>query len=89
MTGIDDGTLKEWLSSGRSNLVNIMLKNAKNSVVSSFENSKLPLLRLAAGNYKYQLDKPLQEREAVAAVEVLPDLLAIAEDKKGITDETN
>lgn len=84
MTGIDEGTLKEWLSSGKSDLFNFMIKNAKNSVVSSFENSRVPLLRLAGANYKYQLDKPVQERQEAAAVEVLPDLSALMDRKKAL-----
>ena len=89
MTGIDEGTLKEWLSCGKSDLFNFMLKNAKNNVVSSFENSKVPLLKLASANYKYKLQTPLEEREQQAAVEVLPDLLTIAQDKKALPGAEN
>ena len=84
MTGIDEGTLKEWLSCGKSDLFNFMLKNAKNTVVSSFENSKTPLLKLAGANYKYKLNTPLEERTEQAAVEVLPDLKALTERKKAL-----
>ena len=83
MTGIDDETLKEWLSCGKSKLYNFMIKNAKNNVVSSFENSKLPLLRLAGANYKYQLDKPVLDRQEEITAESLPDLLQLpGTDKK-------
>jgi hypothetical protein len=84
MTGVDDGTLKNWLSSGRSLLANKMLENAKKSVVSSFENSKQPLLKLAGANYKYKLNTPLEERAEVAAVDVLPDLTALTQRKQGV-----
>ena len=87
MTGIDFNTIQDWLSSGRSNLYSTMLKNAKNSVVSSFENSKLPLLRLASANYKYQIDKPMTDRTAAAAVDVLPDLLQLSDTKKQVTED--
>jgi len=89
MTGIDEGTLKEWLSCGKSDLFNFMLKNAKNNVVSSFENSKVPLLKLASANYKYKLQTPLEEREQQTSVEVLPDLLTIAQDKKALPNGLN
>lgn len=84
MTGVDDGTLKNWLSSGRSLLANKMLENAKKSVVSSFENSKQPLLKLAGANYKYKLNTPLEERAEVAAVDVLPDLTALTQRRQGV-----
>lgn len=84
MTGIDEGTLKEWLSSGKSDLFNFMIKNAKNSVVSSFENSKQPLLKLAGANYKYKLNTPLEDRQEAAAVDVLPDLQALTQRKTGV-----
>ena len=86
MTGLDDHTLKNWLSSGRSELLQVMLKNAKNNTVSRFENSRNPLLSLASANYKYQLDKPVTERTEAAAVEVLPDLLQLTDGKKGLPE---
>ena len=77
-SGIDKETLLEWLSSGRSNLYKKALENSKNTVLSGFENSQVPILRLAAGNYKYKLNTPIQEHQEAAAVDVLPDLLAIS-----------
>lgn len=82
MTGIDEGTFKRWLSCGKTDLFNVMLKNAKNATIARFENSRNPLLSLASANYKYQLDKPVQERQEAAAVEVLPDLSALMDRKK-------
>ena len=77
MTGIDEGTLYNWLSSGVSNLLKTIKENAKNNVLSEFENGSIPILKLASANYKHGLTTPLQEREQVAAVEVLPDLLQL------------
>ena len=88
MTGIDYNSLQEWLTSGRSNLITIMLKNAKDSAVSRFENSRNPILSLAAANYKYQLQTPEQVRESVVAVDVLPDLLALSANTKKALPET-
>ena len=79
LTGIDLNTLTEWLTSGRSNLLRMMRENAKNSIVSRFENSNAPLLQLAAANYKYQLNTPQQEREKAVVLDVLPDLLALSD----------
>ena len=79
LIGIDLNTLTEWLTSGRSNLLRIMRENAKNSIVSRFENSNTPLLQLAAANYKYQLNTPQQEREKAVVLDVLPDLLALSD----------
>lgn len=79
MIGIDYETLQEWLSSGRSNLLTLMLKNAKNNTIARFENSPVPILRLAAGNYKYNLDKPIQEHTQAGVIESLPDLLALTD----------
>lgn len=89
-SGIDKETLLEWLSSGRSNLYKKALENSKNTVLSGFENSQVPILRLAAGNYKYKLNTPTQEHQEAAAVDVLPDLLAISGTKeKALTDSKN
>ncbi len=82
MTGIGENTLREWLSCGYSDLFSNMLKNAKNNTIARFENSRNPLLSLASANYKYNIDKPLQEHTAAAAVDVLPDLLALSQDQK-------
>ena len=76
-SGIEERTLKEWLSSGRTDLFNTMLKNAKNTVVSRFENSRVPLLQLAAANYKYNINQHEATREGAPVLEVLPDLLAL------------
>lgn len=76
-SGIDVNTLQEWLSSGKSNLLNIMRKNAKNTVISSFENSPVPLLKLAAANYKYNINQHETTHEGAPVLEVLPDLLAL------------
>lgn len=80
MTGMDDKTVREWLRLGRSSLLNTMLKNAKNSTVARFENSRNPLLSLAAANYKYRLNEPTQERQQDAQIEALPDLLALVQE---------
>ena len=82
MTGLDKNTLHEWLTSGRSRLQLTMLENAKNNTLARFENSRNPILSIAAANYKYQLQTPEQAREAVVAVDVLPDLLALADNTK-------
>ena len=80
----------EWLSSGRSFLYKKALENSKNTVLSGFENSQVPILRLAAGNYKYKLNTPTQEHQEAAAVDVLPDLLAISGTKeKALPDTQN
>ena len=81
-SGIDKETLLEWLSSGRSQIYKKALENSKNTVLSGFENSQVPILRLAAGNYKYRLNTPTQEHQEAAAVDVLPDLLAISGTKE-------
>lgn len=78
-SGIEERTLKEWLSSGVNDLFKIMSENAKNTVISNFENSPVPLLKLAAGNYKYNLDKPVQEHTAQGIIDSLPDLLALTD----------
>ena len=78
MTGIDRNTVQEWLSSGRSFLLRTMLENAKNTAVSRFENSRNPILSLAAANYKYGLNTPEKEVATTPVLDVLPDLLQIA-----------
>ena len=83
-SGIDEPRLKEWLSAGVSDVYKIATEKAKNSVVSSFENSQVPLLKLAGANYKYKLNTPLEERAEVAAVDVLPDLQALTQRKMGV-----
>lgn len=82
LSGIDVNTLQEWLSSGRSNLLNIMQKNAKNSTIARFENSPAPLLNLAAANYKYNINQHETTREGAPVLETLPDLLALPKDQK-------
>ena len=82
LVGIDYGTLTEWLTSGRSNLLKKARENNKKAVITKFENSGAPLLQLAAGNYKHGLNTPQQERTEAAALDVLPDLLALTENKK-------
>ena len=86
LTGISEKTFKEWLTSGRSDLYNIMYENAKKGVISRFENSKNPLLSLASANHKYNLDKPIQENMQGAVLDVLPDLLALTDQRKELTD---
>ena len=81
-SGIDVNTLQDWLSSGRSNLLNIMRKNAKNSTIARFENSSAPLLNLAAANYKYNINQHENTHEGAPVLEVLPDLLALPQDQK-------
>lgn len=89
-SGIDRETLLEWLSSGKSVLYKKAIENSKNTVLSGFENSQVPILRLAAGNYKYKLNTPIQEHQEAAAVDVLPDLLAISGTKENaLTDSKN
>jgi hypothetical protein len=63
-----------------------MQDNAKNTVISRFENSPVPLLQLAAANHKYRLAEPVQERTEAAAVDVLPDLLALSDAQKLLND---
>ena len=82
MSGIDEGTLKEWLSCGKTDLFNIMLKNAKNATIARFENSRNPLLSLASANYKYNINTPSNDRQEAAAVDVLPDLLQLTKNQK-------
>lgn len=82
MTGISENILREWLSSGYCDLYNTIIKNAKNSTIARFENSRVPLLQLAAANHKYNLATPENTRQEAAAVEVLPDLLALPETEK-------
>lgn len=80
-SGIDEATLREWLSSGRSALFSKIIKNAKNTVVSKFENSRVPILQLAAANYKYSLNTEHQaDRDSGQVLEALPDLLALPDD---------
>ena len=85
-SGIGEHTLKLWLSSGVSDVYKIALENSKNAVVSDFENSKVPLLKLAAGNYKYKLNTPMNERQEVTSIEVLPDLLQLTDSKKTLPE---
>ena len=82
LSGIDVNTLQDWLSSGKSNLLNIMRKNAKNSTIARFENSPTPLLNLAAANYKYNINQHETAHEGAPVLEVLPDLLALPQDQK-------
>ena len=82
LSGIDVNTLQEWLSSGRSNLLNVMRKNAKNSTIARFENSPAPLLNLAAANYKYNINQHETTHEGAPVLEALPDLLALPKDQK-------
>lgn len=86
MTGIENTTFMEWLSSGRTNLFKTMQENAKNTVISRFENSPVPLLQLAAANHKYRLAEPVKERTEAVAVDVLPDLLALSDAQKLLND---
>lgn len=86
MIGIDEGTLYNWLSSGVSMLLKTIKENAKNNVLSEFENGGIPILKLASANYKHGLTTPIQEREAQAAVDVLPDLQALTERKKSASN---
>lgn len=87
LSGIDVNTLQEWLSSGKSNLLNIMRKNAKNSTIARFENSPTPLLNLAAANYKYNINQHETTHEGAAVLEALPDLLALPGAEKSHTIE--
>lgn len=82
-SGIDEVTLREWLSCGRTPLFNKIIKNAKNTVVSRFENSRVPILQLAAANYKYSINTDHQaDRDSGQVLEALPDLLALPDDDK-------
>lgn len=78
-SGIEERTLKEWLSSGVNDLFKIMSENAKNTVISNFENSPVPLLKLAAGNYKYKLNNPVDDHTPAGIIDSLPDLLALTD----------
>ena len=89
MTGLDEGTLYNWLSSGVCDILKTIKENAKNNVLSEFENGGIPILKLASANYKHGLTTPLQEREAVAAVDVLPDLKALTDRKKALPTPEN
>lgn len=83
MTGIDEATTRDWLSCGRSNLVNTMLKNAKSATINRFDNSSVPILNLAAANYRYRLNTEsdaAKEEEMIS--DSLPDLLALPSAKK-------
>lgn len=82
MIGMGINTLKEWLSSGRSDLLKIMQENAKNDTISRFENSTTPLLNLAAGNYKYKLNEAQTDNTPAGIIATLPDLLALPDSKK-------
>ena len=84
LTGLSDHTLKEWLSSGFCDVFKDMLENGKKSTIARFENSTVPILNLAAGNYKYKLNTPLEDRQEAAAVDVLPDLTALTQRKQGL-----
>jgi hypothetical protein len=77
MVGIEEHTLREWLSSGYSPLFKIMQENAKKDTVARFENSTVPLLNLAAANYKYNINQHENTHEGAPVLEVLPDLLAL------------
>lgn len=81
-SGIEERTLKEWLSFGRTDLFNTIIKNAKNSTIARFENSRVPLLQLAAANYKYNINQHETTREGAPVLETLPDLLALPQDQK-------
>lgn len=89
MTGIEEARLYEWLSSGTSDLLKTIKENAKNNVLTEFENSSIPILKLASANYKHGLTTPLQEREVQAAVDVLPDLKALTDRKKALPTPEN
>ena len=86
-SGISERTLKEWLSSGYCDIYKTASENAKNAVVSRFENSSVPLLNLAAGNYKYKLDKPADDHTPAGIIETLPDLLSLTDAQKALTDK--
>ena len=78
MVGIDDTVFKEWLSQGRTDLINTMLKNARNATISSFDNSNVPILKLASANYRYKLNSEASEDQEQAMItDHLPDLLAL------------
>lgn len=85
-SGIEERTLKEWLSSGINDLFKIMSQNAKNTVISNFENSPVPLLKLAAGNYKYKLNEAQTDNTPAGIIDTLPDLLALPETKNALPD---
>lgn len=84
MTGIEEARLYEWLSSGTSVLLKTIKENAKNNVLTEFENSSIPILKLASANYKHGLTTPQQEKEVQAAVDVLPDLQALTQRRQGL-----
>lgn len=83
-SGIEERTLKEWLSSGVNDLFKIMSENAKNTVISSFENSPVPLLKLAAGNYKYKLNEARPDHTPAGIIDSLPDLLSLPDAQKAL-----
>jgi len=83
MTGIDDKSLKEWLSNGQSDILNVMLKNAKNATITRFDNSSVPILNLASANYRYKLNtESAEDKERDMIADSLPDLLALPSAKK-------
>ena len=79
MVGIEEHTIREWLSSGYSPLYKIMQENAKKDTVARFENSPVPILRLAAGNYKYKLNEAQTDHTPAGIIDTLPDLLALTD----------
>lgn len=87
MIGMGINTLKEWLSSGRSDLLKIMQENAKNDTISRFENSTTPLLNLAAGNYKYKLNEAQTDNTPAGIIATLPDLLSLPDAQKALIDK--
>lgn len=83
MVGIDEATTMAWLSDGRSNLVNLMIKNARNATITGFDNSHVPLLKLASANYRYRLNtESAEDKERDMIADNLPDLLALPSAKK-------
>lgn len=83
MTGIEDSVFKEWLSAGRTDLLNFMIKNAKNATITGFDNSHVPLLKLASANYRYRLNtESAEDKEHDMIADNLPDLLALPSAKK-------
>lgn len=82
MIGIDKNILMDWLSSGKSMLLKIIKENATKGVLSEFENSQAPILKLAVANHSHGLAQQNTEHTETPTIEQLPDLLSISQSKK-------
>lgn len=88
MIGLDDMTIKNWLNSGRSDLLKRLKENATKGVLSQFENSQVPLLQLAVANHKRGLSQTLTEHDEHNTIKQLPDLLGLSQDKKPLLTDS-